>query len=82
MLPQRRAPLETDFDAAAEVAWHNDEANGPADWSGATDFASLREALDAIVNGTPHTGHPWVRSAGRIYAPHEVEDLWRKDRML
>ena len=74
--------MDHDFDAPAEVKWHVDEEEGPDNWSGAASFATLREALDAIVNGTPQTGHPWVRSAGRTFAPHEVEDLWREDRML
>ena len=71
-----------DFDAPAEVTWHDAEADEPDDWSGAARFPTLRDALDAIVNGTPQTGHPWVRCGARIYAPHEVEDLWREDRML
>jgi hypothetical protein len=71
-----------DFEAAADVTWHGNEEEAPVDWSGADSFPTLRAALDAIVNGTPQTGHPWVRSGSRVYAPHEVEDLWRKDRML
>ena len=74
--------MKHDFDAPAEVTWHTDEEEEPEDWSGAAGFASLREALEAIVNGTPQTGHPWVRCGTRIYAPHEVEDLWREDRMM
>jgi hypothetical protein len=74
--------MSQDFDAPAEVKWHPDEEEPPEDWSGAIGFPSLRDALDAIVNGMPQTGHPWVRSAGHLYAPHEVEDLWRKDRMM
>ncbi len=70
-----------DFSPPAQVKWHSDEQDAPADWSGAASFSTLRDALDAIVNGTPQTGHPWVRSGGRSYAPHEVEDLWREDRM-
>ena len=74
--------MRHDFEASAEVLWHRDEEEPPPTWSGATRFNSLREALDAIVNGTPQTGHPWVRSGERLYAPHEVEDLWREDRLL
>ena len=70
-----------DFDAPAQVTWHGDEEEAPEDWSGAISFPTLREALGAIVNGTPQTGHPWVRAAGQTYAPHQVEDLWREDRM-
>ena len=73
--------MQRDFSAPAEVQWHPDEAEPPDDWAAATPFASLRDALDAIVNGTPQTGHPWVRSGATVYAPHEVEDLWREDRM-
>ena len=74
--------MRHDFTAPAEVKWHLGEEEAPGEWSGATTFTTLREALDAIVNGAAQTGHPWVRSGGRIYAPHEVEDLWREDRML
>jgi hypothetical protein len=70
-----------DFAAPAEVKWHPDEEEPPEDWRGAVRFGSLRQALEAIVNGTPQTGHPWVRSSGRLFSPHEVEDLWREDRM-
>ena len=73
--------MQRDFDAPAQVRWHGDEEQGPDDWSGATNFATLRDALDSIVNGTPQTGHPWVRCGGKVYPPHEVEDLWREDRM-
>jgi hypothetical protein len=71
-----------DFDAPAEVIWHRDEEEPPQSWADAVAFASLREALDAIVNGTPRTGHPWLRSGRQIFPPHDVEDLWREDRML
>ena len=74
--------MQHDFDAPAEVQWHGDEEDAPEEWSGAVGFPTLRQALDAIVNGTPQTGHPWVRCGGRVFAPHEVEDLWREDRML
>ncbi len=73
--------MTRDLSAPADVQWHADEEQAPADWSAAVPFASLRDALHAIVNGTPQTGHPWVRSGGTVYAPHEVEDLWREDRM-
>ena len=73
--------MQHDFDAPAQVKWHVSEEGGPDEWSGAASFANLRQALDAIVNGTPQTGHPWVRCGTRIYAPHQVEDLWREDRM-
>lgn len=76
------AQMQHDFNASAEVKWHFEEEEAPDDWSGAVAFPTLREALEAIVNGTPQTGHPWVRGAGRIFSPHEVEDLWREDRML
>jgi hypothetical protein len=76
------AEVTHDFSASALVKWHPDEEEPPESWSGATAFATLREALDAIVNGAPQTGHPWVRCGGRIYSPHEVEDLWREDRMI
>ena len=74
--------MDHDFKAAAEVKWHLDEEEEPDDWSGAASFPTLRLALDAIVNGAPQTGHPWIRCGVRVYAPHEVEDLWREDRML
>jgi hypothetical protein len=74
--------MHHDFSAPAEVKWHPDEEEGPDDWSGAIRFPSLREALEAIVNGAPQTGHPWVRCRGRRFSPHEVEDLWREDRMI
>ena len=74
--------MHHDFDAPALVKWQLDEEDPPEHWSGASEFPTLREALEAIVNGTPQTGHPWVRSGGRIFSPHEVEDLWREDRML
>ncbi|HWT31772.1 MAG TPA: hypothetical protein VN240_12195 [Propylenella sp.] len=74
--------MQHDFEAPAEVTWHADEEEEPDNWSGAVRFRTLREALEAIVNGTPQTGHPWVRCGLRIYAPHEVEDLWREDRMM
>lgn len=74
--------MRHDFDAPAELLWHPDEEDGPDDWAGAVAFPTLRAALDAIVNGTPQTGHPWVRSSGKVFAPHEVEDLWREDRMM
>ncbi len=74
--------MQHDFGAPAEVTWHADEEKAPPDWSAAASFPTLREALDAIVNGTPGTGHPWVRCGRQVYAPHQVEDLWRKDRML
>ncbi len=74
--------MQHDFDAPAEVKWHLDEEEAPGEWTGASAFPTLRQALDAIVNGTPQTGHPWVKCRARIYAPHEVEDLWREDRML
>jgi hypothetical protein len=74
--------MQHDFDAPAEVKWHADEEEEPEDWSRAIAFPTLRQALEAIVNGTPQTGHPWLRCGVRIYAPHEVEDLWREDRMM
>jgi hypothetical protein len=74
--------MHHDFNASAVVKWHPDEEEPPADWSGAVSFATLREALEAIVNGTPQTGHPWVRSGGAVFSPHQVEDLWREDRMI
>jgi hypothetical protein len=74
--------MQHDFNAPAEVVWHADEEDAPGDWSHALAFATLRQALEAIVNGTPRTGHPWVRCATHVYAPHEVEDLWREDRMI
>ena len=74
--------MHRDFDAPAQVIWHADEEQPPEHWDGAVSFASLREALDAIVNGSPQSGHPWLRSGELIFAPHEVEDLWREDRML
>ncbi len=74
--------MQHDYEAPAEVKWHSDEAEQPENWLGAVGFATLREALEAIVNGTPQTGHPWVRCGTRIYAPHDVEDLWREDRMM
>ena len=67
--------MPPDFNSSAQVVWHPDEEEAPQSWAEATAFGSLREALDAIVNGTPQTGHPWLRSGGRIYAPHDVEDL-------
>ncbi len=73
--------MARNFEAAAEVQWHSNETEAPETWDAATRFGSLREALDAIVNGTPQTGHPWVRSGSTVYPPHEVEDLWREDRM-
>jgi hypothetical protein len=78
----REAIMAHDFTAAARVKWHSDEEEPPEDWGGAIRFATLREALEAIVNGMPQTGHPWVRCGRRIFSPHEVEDLWREDRML
>jgi hypothetical protein len=74
--------MQHNFEAPAEVTWHADEEEAPEDWSAATTFPTLRQALDAIVNGTPQTGHPWVRSENRIFTPYEVEDLWREDRMI
>ena len=76
------ARMNRDFNAPSEVKWHPDEEEAPEDWSGAVAFPTLREALEAIVNGTPQTGHPWVRCGLQVFAPHEVEDLWREDRML
>jgi hypothetical protein len=73
--------MQHDFDAPAELKWHRDEEEEPEDWSGAIAFPTLRQALEAIVNGAPQTGHPWLRCGLQIYAPHEVEDLWREDRM-
>jgi len=73
--------MHADLNASAVVKWHPDEEDAPADWSGAVPFPTLRDALEAIVNGAPQTGHPWVRSGGRIFSPHEVEDLWRRNRM-
>ncbi len=73
--------MRHDFNAPAEVIWHSDEEQPPGSWADAVAFPSLRDALDAIVNGRPQTGHPWLRSAERIFAPHQVEDLWREDRM-
>ena len=57
--------MQHDFDAPAEVIWHADEGEEPDNWSRAVRFPTLREALEAIVNGTPQTGHPWVRCATR-----------------
>ena len=74
--------MQHNFEAPAEVKWHPDEEDAPETWADAIAFPTLRQALDAIVNGTPQTGHPWVRCGERIFAPHEVEDLWREDRML
>jgi hypothetical protein len=71
-----------DFSAPAVVKWHPDEEEPPDDWAAATRFPTLRDALEAIVNGTPQTGHPWVRCGTRTFSPHEVEDLWREDRMI
>jgi hypothetical protein len=71
-----------DFSAPAQVKWHPHEEEPPDDWDDAIRFATLREALEAVVNGTPQTGHPWVLCRRRVFAPHEVEDLWREDRML
>jgi hypothetical protein len=70
------------LDAPAQVIWHSHEEDPPTSWAEATSFPSVREALNAIVNGTPRTGHPWVRSEGQVFAPHQVEDLWREDRMM
>ena len=74
--------MEHDFEAPATVLWYPDEEDAPESWDGAVDFPTLREALESIVNGTPQTGHPWVRCGERIFTPHEVEDLWREERML
>ena len=74
--------MDADLTASALVKWHPDEQDAPVYWSGAVRFPSLREALEAIVNGAPQTGHSWVRSGGRTYSPHEVEDLWHRDRKL
>ena len=65
-----------DLTAPARVKWHIDEEEPPEDWSGAVKFSCLREALEAIVNGTPQTGHPWVRCGRPIIAPHEIEEIW------
>jgi hypothetical protein len=71
--------MSHDLTARAKVVWHFDEEEPPEDWSGATDFPTLREAIEAIVNGVPLTGHPWILSGGRILAPHEIEALWEDD---
>jgi hypothetical protein len=71
--------MALDFTASARVKWHLDEEEPPDDWSDAVSFPTLSEALEAILSGTPQTGHPWVRCGKRIFAPHEVERLWRED---
>ena len=73
--------MARNFEEPAQVQWHADEHAAPGGWLSATAFPTLREALHAIVNGSPQTGHPWVQCGGTVYAPHEVEDLWREDRM-
>jgi hypothetical protein len=73
--------MALDFTAPAQVMWHSDEEEPPDDWSDALSFPTLHEALEAIVNGTPQTGHPWVLCGTRVFAPHEVEELGRDDGM-
>jgi len=77
-----KTEMNHNFTAPALVKWHLDEEEEPEDWAGAIAFPTLHHALEALVSGTPQTGHPWVRSAGRVYAPHEVEELCREDHML
>jgi hypothetical protein len=70
--------MSHDLSAPAAVLWHPDEEEPPEDWSGAVEFPSLREAVDAIVTGVPLTGHPWIRCGGEVFAPHEIEALWQE----
>jgi hypothetical protein len=74
--------MSHDFTAPAHVMWHPDEEAPPDDWDSALAFPTLRDALEAIVNGTPQTGHPWVMCRRQVFSPHEVEDLCRENRML
>jgi hypothetical protein len=71
--------MSYDLSAPAEVLWHSSEEDAPEDWSGAVSFATLSEAVEAIVGGTPQTGHPWVRCGEHVLAPHDIEALWGGD---
>ena len=71
--------MSLDIPGPARVAWHSNEDEPPEDWSGAIEFATLGAAVEAIVTGAPQTGHPWILCGERLFAPHEVEALWRED---
>lgn len=71
--------MDLDFSTPAELKWHLDEEEPPEDWWDAISFPTLREALGAVVHGTPQTGHPWIRCEGRVVGPQEVETLIRED---
>jgi hypothetical protein len=77
-----RMKTKHDFSAPARVLWHADEFLGPTDWTRSEIYSTLRLALDTVVNGKPRHGHPWIWTKAGIFSPHQVEDLWREDRML
>jgi hypothetical protein len=60
----------------AELAFSGDAQSAPADWESAEQFPSLRAALEAAVDRMDQ--HPWIRVAGRIIAPPDVDDLWKE----
>jgi hypothetical protein len=70
--------MSHDLTAPAKLVWHFDEEEPPESWTNAAEFPTLREAMDAIVNGAPQTGHPWLLCGTRLLAPREIEDLWRE----
>jgi hypothetical protein len=74
-----QAAMSIDLSAPAELLWHASEEDPPEDWSSAIGFATLSEAVEAIFEGTPQTGHPWVRCSGQVFAPHEIEEHWRAE---
>ena len=68
--------MNHDLSAPAEVMWHLDEEEAPEEWTDAIEFPTLREALEAVFNGAPQTGHPWIRCSGVVFSPHDIETNW------
>ncbi len=69
--------MRRDLTVPAAVKWHPDEEDPPEDWSDALVFPTLREALEAIANGTPQTGHPWILCRRRLLSPSQIEEICR-----
>ena len=65
-----------DMEQPARLKLHQDRLDPPRDWSGAQEFATFTEALEAAVERMD--SGPWIQAGGRTLSPPEIDDLWKE----
>ncbi len=68
--------MNYDLEAPAQLLFAGDALDAPADWTGAEDIPTLRQALEAAVGRIDEA--PWIRSGGTTFKPADVDALWKE----